>query len=58
MDNDFYDKVYDAYRNGKDPDLVSEDAYDIMLDRGFSPDEISWRDCYPNRGNDGRKNYD
>lgn len=58
MDSEFYDKVYDAWRSGRDPDLVSEEAYDMMLDRGFYPDEINWRDCYPNRGRSERKNYD
>lgn len=44
MSNDFYDKVYDAYRAGRNPDLVSVDKYDMMLAKGFYPDEISWRD--------------
>ena len=57
-DSGFYDKQYDAYRAGRNIDLVSEDAYDIMLDHGFDADEISWRDCYPNRGRSERKNYD
>jgi hypothetical protein len=50
MNDDFYDKCYDAWRAGRDPDLVSEDRYDMMLDKGFYPDEITWQDCYPNRG--------
>jgi len=49
-DKEFYDMCYDAYMSGKNPDMVSEDAYDMMLDRGFTPDEVDWRDCYPNRG--------
>ncbi len=47
---DFYDKCYDAYRNGHDPDGCSEERYDQILDKGFYPDEINWRDLLPNRG--------
>jgi hypothetical protein len=46
----FYDKCYDAWMSGRNPDLVSEDQYDEMLSRGYEPEDISWRDCYPNNG--------
>lgn len=45
-DSDFYDKVYDAWRSGYNPDSVSEDMYDDCRSRGYAPDEISWEDVY------------
>ena len=47
MSENFYDKVYDAWRSGYNPDLVSEDLYDDYLSQGFEPDEISWKMVYP-----------
>ena len=47
MDKEFYDLCYEAWCQGKNPDAVSEEAYDMMLDRGFYPDEITLRDVYP-----------
>jgi hypothetical protein len=49
--DDYYDKCYDAWMSGKNPDLVSIEKYDMLLDKGFYPDEISWKDCYYNSGN-------
>lgn len=49
-ESDFYDKCYDAWRSGRNPDMVSRDRYDYLMCSGFVEDEISWRDCYPNRG--------
>ena len=46
----FYDKVFDAWMASRNPDEVSEDSYTVMLNTGYEPDEISWQDCYPNRG--------
>ena len=43
---DFYDKVYDAWREGYNPDLVSQDLYDDYLSQGYEPDEISLRMVY------------
>ncbi|MCK9544219.1 MAG: hypothetical protein M0R03_19545 [Novosphingobium sp.] len=51
MDKEFYDLVHEAYMSGKDPDAVSEDAYEMCKDRGFYPDEIKLRDVYPNKDN-------
>lgn len=47
MEDEFYDLVYDAWRQGKNPDLVSEDLYDDMRSQGYYPDEISVKDVYP-----------
>ena len=47
MDDDFYDKVYDAWRSGYNPDMVSEDLYDDYISQGYHPDEISWKNIYP-----------
>ncbi|MBW1812104.1 MAG: hypothetical protein JRJ39_00150 [Deltaproteobacteria bacterium] len=49
MDKEYWDLVHEAYMSGKDPDLVSEDAYDMCRDRGFYSDEISLKDVYPDR---------
>ena len=46
MMTDFYDKVYDAWREGYNPDLVSQDLYDDYLSQGYEPDEISLRMVY------------
>jgi len=50
MIDDFYDKLYDAWKSGCNPDCVSEERYNNLLAGGLSPDEISWMDCYPNGG--------
>ena len=47
MDSAFYDKVYDAWRTGYNPDTVSVDLYDDYLSQGYHPDEISWKAIYP-----------
>lgn len=52
--DDFYDACYEAWRSGRNPDLVSEDKFDDMLSKGYPSDEITWQDCYPNRGNTRR----
>lgn len=49
-DRAFYDAVYDAWRSGRNPDLVDRDRFDYCLVRGAYPEEISWKDCYPNHG--------
>ena len=38
---EFYDLVYDAWMQGKDPDMVSENRYDDLRSQGYYPDEIS-----------------
>ena len=45
----FDDLVYEAWRSGRNSDLVSEDRFDQMLDQGFYPDEIELKDVYPKR---------
>jgi len=47
MDKEFYDLCYEAWCKGKNPDAVSEEAYEMCKDRGFYPDEITLRDVYP-----------
>jgi len=47
MEDEFYDNVYDAWRSGYNPDLVSEDLWDDFLSQGYHPDEISWKMIYP-----------
>ena len=47
MEDEFYDLVYDAWRQGKIPDMVSGDSYDDLRSQGYYPDEISVRDVYP-----------
>ena len=47
MEDEFYDLVYDAWRQGKSPDRVSEDRYDDLRSQGYYPDEISVKDVYP-----------
>jgi radical SAM superfamily enzyme with C-terminal helix-hairpin-helix motif len=51
MEDEFYDLVYDAWRQGKNPDLVSEESYDDMRSQGYYPDEISVKDVYPKHNN-------
>ncbi len=46
-DERFDDLVYEAWRTGENPDLVSRDRYDGLLSRGFYPDEISLRGVLP-----------
>ena len=45
----FGDLVYEAWRSGRNSDLVSEDRYDQMLDEGFYPDEIELKHIYPTK---------
>lgn len=47
INDDFYELCYEAWLSGRDPDTVSRNEYDRLLSRGYSPDEISWQDCYP-----------
>ena len=47
MDKEFYDLCYEAWMIGKNPDLVNEDDYDYMKAKGYYPDEITLKDCYP-----------
>jgi len=49
-DRAFGDAVYDAWRSGHNPDLVDRDQFDNRLAMGAQPEEIGWRDCYPNHG--------
>lgn len=46
-DKEFYDLCYDAWREGRNPDMVNRDIYETMK---YYDVELSWRDCYPNRG--------
>ena len=46
-DSEFYDLVYEAWCRGRNPDEVSEDRYDDMIDRGYCPDEIRLSDVLP-----------
>ena len=46
-DKEFYDLCYDAWREGRNPDMVNRDTYETMK---YYDIELSWRDCYPNRG--------
>lgn len=48
MTDEFYDLVYEAWRSGKNPDLVSYDELDRLLSVGYYSDEISINDIYPN----------
>ena len=41
MKDEFYDKVYDAWKSGKNSDMVLEDRYDNLRIQGYYPDEIS-----------------
>ena len=41
------DLYYEAWRTGRNPDLVSDDDYYYRRSRGFHPDEIGLRDVYP-----------
>ena len=47
MEKEFYDLVYEAWRNGKNPDAVSMDDYYYYRDYGYYPDEISLDMVYP-----------
>ena len=49
MDKEFYDLCYEAHRQGKNSDLVSEERYEMCKDRGFRADEITLRDVYPQK---------
>lgn len=56
-ERDFYDLCYDAWRNGRNPDMVDRDRYDARIAQGYEAEEISWRDCYPNRGESQESEY-
>jgi len=47
MDKKFYDLVYEAWMEGKDPDAVSIDRYDDKRADGYYPDEITLDMVYP-----------
>ena len=47
MDDKFYDLCYEAWRNGRDPDMVSSDRYADLLARGFYSDEITLDQMLP-----------
>lgn len=47
MDNEFYDLCYDAWRCGKNPDLVSMDRFDDRILDGYYPNEIILDMVYP-----------
>ena len=49
MDSEFYDLVYEAWRNGRNPDAVREDRFDDYLACGYLPDEISLNMILPPR---------
>ena len=49
-ERDFYDRCYDAWREGRNPDMVSWDTYDMLRASGVEEQDITWRDCYPNHG--------
>ena len=49
-ERDFYDRCYDAWREGRNPDMVSWDTYDMLRASGAEEQDITWRDCYPNHG--------
>ena len=40
-DEDFYDRVYEEWRRGHNPDDINEDRWDDLQAQGFYPDEIS-----------------
>ena len=44
--DDFYDKCYDAWRDGKNPDMVNDEKYERKIDQGYYPDEFSYKDIY------------
>ena len=47
MNDDFYDKCFDAWVSGENSDNVSADEYDRLRSRGFYPEEISFRELLP-----------
>ena len=49
MDKEYWDLVHEAYMTGRNPDNVSEEAYEICKDKGFYPDEIKLKDICPER---------
>ena len=48
----FADLCYEAWRQGKNPDAVSEDRYDACRAEGWYPDEISLDMVYPPERNE------
>ena len=52
MDDDYYDKCYEAWMCGYNPNDVSADEYDRLQSRGFHPDEISYRELLPKESPD------
>jgi hypothetical protein len=53
MDKEFYDLQYEAWRSGKNPDMVDPDKYDNLRSAGYYPDEISLGMVYPKK----QRNY-
>jgi hypothetical protein len=47
MDKEFYDVQYEAWREGSNPDLITEDKWNELKSRGFAADEISVADLLP-----------
>jgi len=39
-DEYFYDRVYEAWRSGRDSDLVSRERWDYARGHGYQPEEI------------------
>ena len=46
-DERFGDLVYEAWRSGRNPDLVDRDRYDAARAAGTYPDEITLRHVLP-----------
>ena len=46
-DKEFYDRVYEAYMCGRNPDMVDRDEWDHLRSQGCQPEEISYRDLMP-----------
>jgi hypothetical protein len=49
MEKEFDDLVYEAWRRGRNPDLVSADRYDDRRAQGYYPDEITLDMVLPKR---------
>lgn len=47
MDDEFYDRCYEAWCCGKNPDNLSYDRWDHYRADGFYPDEITLNMMYP-----------
>jgi hypothetical protein len=40
-EKEYYDRVYEAWRTGRDSDAISRDDWDYYKAMGYQPDEIS-----------------